>query len=352
MSLAFISAENVRCIEKAELALHGGQNLIWGANGSGKTSLLEAIFILGRGRSFRTRNTERLIRHGQSELIVFGRTLGEAERTLGVRAARGAPTVAKVGGAFVGSLAELSEVFPVQVIDPGVHKLVEESGLGRRRWLDWAAFHVEQGFVESWTRYRRALQQRNAALRGDVSQAVAWEPELSRWGEALAELRGRTLERLQPYWTETVAALTHLPVELKYARGWPRESPLAEALRAARARDHRRGATQWGPHRGDVQVRIEGLPARQLASRGQQKLIAAAMVLAQLHMVRRELRATPTLLLDDPAAELDAAHLSAFIEQVRGLQCQLVMTSLRPDRGIFGAPDRTFHVEHGRVRPV
>jgi DNA replication and repair protein RecF len=352
MSLAFVSAENVRCIERAELELHGGQNLIWGVNGSGKTSLLEAIFTLGRGRSFRTRNTERVIRHGQGQLVVFGRTLGEPERTVGVRAARGTTTVAKVGGVFVASLAELSEVFPVQVLDPGIHKLVEEGGLGRRRWLDWAAFHVEHRFVETWARYRRALQQRNAALRGDADQALAWEPELSRWGESLAELRRRTLERMQPFWAETVAALTHLPVELKYAQGWPRESTLAEALRASRARDQARGMTQCGPHRDDVHVRLEGHPARQVASRGQQKLIGVAMVLAQLHMLRGDLKATPTLLLDDPAAELDDVHLGAFIEQVRALQCQLVMTSLRADRGIFGAPDRMFHVEQGRVRPV
>jgi DNA replication and repair protein RecF len=352
MSLAFVSAENVRCIEKAELELHGGQNLIWGVNGSGKTSLLETIFILGRGRSFRTRNTERLIRHGQEELLAFGRTHGEPERALGVRAARGTPTVAKVAGVFVASLAELSEVFPVQVIDPGVHKLVEESPLWRRRWIDWAAFHVEQGFMDAWTRYRRALQQRNAALRSEPEQALAFEPELSRLGELLAGARRRALERLQPHWSETVGALTGREIELKYGQGWPRDSTLAEALRASRSRDHSRAGTQCGPHRCDVHVRIEGFPARQVASRGQQKLIAAAMILAQLRMLRGEFRATPTLLLDDPAAELDAAHLSAFIEQVRRLQCQLVITSLRPDRSIFGAADRVFHVEQGRVRPV
>lgn len=352
MSLAFVSAENVRCIERAEFELHGAQNLIWGTNGSGKTSLLEAIFILGRGRSFRTRNTERVIRHGQRQLVVFGRTLGEPERTLGVRATRAAATVAKVGGVFVTSLAELSEVFPVQVLDPGIHKLVEEGGLGRRRWLDWATFHVEHGFVETWSSYRRALQQRNAALRADADQAFAWEPELSRWGESLAELRRRTLERIQPSWAATIAALTHLPVELKYAQGWPRESTLGEALRASRAKDQARGMTQCGPHRDDVHVRLEGLPARQVASRGQQKLIGVAMILAQIRMLRSDLKATPTLLLDDPAAELDDEHLGAFIEQVRALQCQLVMTSLRPDRGIFGAPDRMFHVEQGRVTPV
>jgi DNA replication and repair protein RecF len=352
MSLAFISVENVRCIEKAELDLHGGQNLITGANGSGKTSLLEAIFLLGRGRSFRTRSTERLIRYGREELTVFGRTRGDIQRTVGVRAARGSPTVAKVGGAFVASLAELSEVFPVQVIDPGIHKLVEDSPLTRRRWIDWAAFHVEHGFVDAWTRYGRALHQRNAALRDAPEQALAWEPELSRLGEILAEARRTILERLQPHWNESVQALTGMDVELKYSQGWPRESTLAEALRASRSRDHARGATQCGPHRCDLHIRIAGRPARHVASRGQQKLIAAAMILAQLQMLRSEFRAAPTLLLDDPAAELDSARLTAFIEQVLRLQCQLVLTSLRSDPGIFGAPDRTFHVEQGRVRPV
>jgi DNA replication and repair protein RecF len=352
MSLAFLSAENIRCIEKAVLELHGGQNLIVGANGSGKTSLLEAIFLLGRGRSFRTRNTERLIRRGQEELVVFGRTAGEPERALGIRAARETGTVAKISGVFVTSLAELSEVFPVQVIDPGVHKLVEESPLQRRRWIDWAAFHVEHGFVDAWTRYRRALQQRNAALRTEPEQALAWEPELSRLGEVLADSRRRILEQLLPYWNETVIALTGRDVELKYAQGWPRESTLAEALRSSRLRDHSRGMTQCGPHRCDVHIRIDGMAARQVASRGQQKLIAAAMILAQLRMLRNEFRASPTLLLDDPAAELDADRLKAFIEQVLLLRCQLVLTSLRQDPGAFGTPDRMFHVEQGRVRPV
>ncbi len=150
MSLAFAAIENVRCIQKAELDLHPGQNLIWGLNGSGKSSLLEAIFLLGRGRSFRTRNTERVIRHGQSQLLVFGRLTGNPERALGIQAARHGPTVGKIGGAFVQSLAELAQVFPVQVIDPGVHKLVEEGAPRRRRWMDWATFHVEPQFVETW----------------------------------------------------------------------------------------------------------------------------------------------------------------------------------------------------------
>ncbi|HTX23065.1 MAG TPA: DNA replication/repair protein RecF [Steroidobacteraceae bacterium] len=352
MSLAFVSAENLRCLEKAELELHPAQNLISGANGAGKTSILEAIFMLGRGRSFRTRNTERLIRHGEEHLVVFGRTLGGIERTLGVRVARGAPTVAKIGGTQAGTLAELAEIFPVQVIDPGVHKLLEESALRRRRWIDWAVFHVEPGFMETWVRYQRALQQRNAALRENPEQAIAWELELSRSGEALAASRHRVLERLRPYWAETARGLIGREVELQYIRGWPRDMSLADALGASRSRDHLRGITHIGPHRADVQIRIDARLARLVVSRGQQKLVAAALILAQLQMLREEFRSIPTLLLDDPAAELDRTHLTGFIDRVMNLKCQLVLTSLSLEPGLFGAPDRTFHVEQGRVRPV
>jgi len=186
MSLAEIAVSNLRCVEHAELALHPGHNLIWGGNGSGKTSLLEAIFLLGRGRSFRTRNSERLIGHGKERLVVFGRTAGALEQTLGIQVSRAGGTLARIGGTATGSLAELSQAFAVQVIDPGVHKLVEEGGHRRRRWMDWAVFHVEPQFVDTWVRYTRTLRQRNAALKIQPAQASAWDPELARLGELIA----------------------------------------------------------------------------------------------------------------------------------------------------------------------
>src|SRR5690242_20109979 len=183
MILSELTVHNLRCVEDAELSLDPRRNLIWGSNGSGKTSLLEAIFLLGRGRSFRTRNSERLIRHGQSRLTVFGRTSGVPATDIGVQVVRSAGTTARVNGSTVASLTELSQAFPVQVIDPGVHKLVEEGGFRRRRWMDWAVFHVEPGFADEWVRYTRAVKQRNAALRREPSQAPAWDREIARLGE-------------------------------------------------------------------------------------------------------------------------------------------------------------------------
>lgn len=352
MSLAELVAEDLRCVQRAELHLHGGHNLIWGANGSGKTSLLEAIFLLGRGRPFRTRNSERLIRHGQERLVVFGR-LGEPSRqTLGVQVSRRDGTVAKVAGNFVETLTELSQAFPVQVIEPGVHKLIEEGSHRRRRWLDWAVFHVEPGFAELWIRYTRVVRQRNAALKSQPEHASAWDPELARLGELLSESRRSLLERLQPYWHHSVSDLTGLPVELHYHRGWPQGLTLAEAVAAAGERDRLRGMTHAGPHRADVTVRLSGRTAREVLSRGQQKLVAVAMTLSQLRLLQELTAVTPTLLLDDPAAELDEAHLRRFIAQVQQLRCQLIHTSLDPDAALFGKPERVFHVEQGRVQQV
>jgi DNA replication and repair protein RecF len=352
MSLAEFSLENVRCVARAELALHPGHNFIWGSNASGKTSLLEAIFLLGRGRSFRTRSSERVIRHTEPYLRVFGRLVGPPLIPIGVEVSRKDGTVAKVGGEYVKSLAELSRAFAVQVIEPGVHKLIEEGAQRRRRWMDWAVFHVEPRFIDVWSRYARALKQRNTALRVAPDQAGAWDPELVRLGEEIARHRRDFMSKLQPYWSIAIRELTDLDVELYYSQGWAADVTLAESLAASRERDAARGITHVGAHRADILVRLERGLARETLSRGQQKLVAAAMTLSQLHLIRELTGTVPTLLLDDPAAELDRSRLQKFVEQVRRLQCQLVVTSLSSEASLFGQPDRVFHVEQGALRPA
>ena len=352
MSLETLAIQNLRCVQQATLDLSPTRNLIIGANGSGKTSLLEAIFMLGRGRSFRTRNSERLITHSESCMVVHGRTAGVSRPAVGIQVSRGQATVARVGGEFVKSLADLSQVLPVQVIEPGVHKLIEEGAFRRRRWMDWAVFHVEHNFVEAWSGYTRALKQRNSALKRDPRQVGAWDSELTRLGEHLAVSRRSMLEKLQPYWQEAIRDLLGLPVELGYAQGWPKDLSLSEALRACRDRDIAKGQTHAGPHRGDAVVKLDGKLARDSLSRGQQKLVAVALILAQLRLLQDYLPGPPTLLLDDPAAELDGQKLAAFIGQVEKLRCQLIVTSLSRDQDPFGRPDAVFVVDQGRVSPV
>jgi DNA replication and repair protein RecF len=352
MPLAELALENIRCIQRAELALAPGVNLIQGPNASGKTSILEGIYLLGRGRSFRTRNTERLIRHEAASLHVIGRTEGAVSQPIRLALARHAPLAADVAGVAVRSLAQLAQAFPVQIIEPGIHRLVEEGSPRRRRWLDWAVFHVEPTFIERWQRYTRVLKQRNAALRACAPAEVAhaWDSELLRHGNDVTAARERLLGMLAPHWDRTVALLADVSADLRYRPGWNEESSFEEALAASFARDRAHGVSHVGPHRADVQIRIEGRSAREVASRGQQKLLGVAMVLAQLRLLRERLDLVSTLLLDDPAAELDPGRLARFVGEVKDLHCQLVLTSLQAPLEAFGRADRVFHVEQGRVK--
>jgi DNA replication and repair protein RecF len=352
MSLAELRIENLRCVESAALEFSPELNLIAGENGAGKTSILEAIFLLGRGRSFRTRTSERLIRYGQPRLTVFGRSDGSPSKSAGIEIAADGGTRARINGENASSLLELSGVIPVQAIDPEIHKLVDQGPERRRRWLDWLVFHVEPSFAGHWGRYNRALKQRNAALRSGSPAVDVWDSELIANGVALTDARQRALARLLPRLTENFARFGDLDVVATFSTGWTTGEEFAASLRNHRDRDRQRGATTTGPHRADVSLRRHQRAARETLSRGQQKLTAVAMVVSQLRLLQDELGMRAVLLLDDPAAELDGKNLQRLFDELASLKSQMIATSLTPETALFQAPKAMFHVEQGRVLRV
>jgi DNA replication and repair protein RecF len=349
MALAELRIENLRCIESATLTFSPELNLIAGENGAGKTSILEAIFLLGRGRSFRTRSSERLIRYQQPRLTVFGRTSDEPPKQAGIEIAADGGTRARINGENAQSLLELSGVFAVQAIDPEIHKLVDQGPERRRRWLDWLVFHVEPSFGANWARYNRALKQRNAALKSAASAIDAWDTELIRSGEEITHARRRALERLLPKLAETFERFGELDVTPTFTTGWAADTSLADSLSTHADRDRARGVTTAGPHRADIALLRHHRVARETLSRGQQKLTAVAMIVSQLRLLREDLGLRATLLLDDPAAELDEKNLRRLFQELASLECQMIATSLTPETALFQAPKATFHVEQGRV---
>ena len=349
MSLAELRIENLRCIETAALEFSPELNLIAGENGAGKTSILEAIFLLGRGRSFRTRSSEKLIRHGQPKLVVYGRTDDMPPKHAGIEIASDGGTRARINGENAASLLELSGVVPVQAIDPEIHKLVDQGPERRRRWLDWLVFHVEPSFAVHWSRYNRALKQRNAALKSGAAVIDAWDKELVINGVAITQARQRSLERLLPRLKQTFERFGALDVSAGFSSGWSAECSFEEALRSHRDRDRQRGTTTAGPHRADVTLRRAHRAARETLSRGQQKLTAVAMIITPLQLLQDEQGMRAVLLLDDPAAELDDRNLQRLFAELSSLRCQMIATSLTPETALFQAPKATFHVEQGRV---
>jgi DNA replication and repair protein RecF len=212
---------------------------------------------------------------------------------------------------------------------------------------------VEPNFVEHWRRYQRALRQRNAALRANQAPGLvrAWDPELIEAGAKVAEHRRRYVAGLQAAVREAGQRLLGAEVEITLHQGWSVDRSLVEALEHSFARDRERGLTHAGPHRADLAVRVSGQPARDRVSRGQQKLLAAAMLLGQLQYDSRCGSSVAALLVDDPAAELDGANLERLLEAVLSLPAQLFISALDPRNPVLKRlPEgRRFHVEHGVV---
>jgi DNA replication and repair protein RecF len=351
MPLLAVQIEDLRCIRHAELQLDPLLTLISGPNAAGKTSILEAIFYLGRGRSFRTREIERLVRSGASGLTLIGHVAADLRPLiLGIHASKEG-TEARLAGRPVASLADLAIAFPVQVIDPNVHKLIEEGPSGRRRAMDWGVFHVEPAFAGDWQRYQRALKQRNAALRAQLpADAIrAWDTELASAGTSLSIARQQYVDALQPVLERLADFLADLDLSVTLTRGWSGEESLETAIANAWPQDIRVGTTTVGPHRADLRIRVSGFLARDRVSRGQQKLLAAALVLAQLELLKARSGRPSTLLLDDPAAELDKTRLQKLMHEVRQLGAQVIATSTVNTIEALGIPGARFHVEQGEV---
>jgi DNA replication and repair protein RecF len=354
MSLRRLQVTDFRCLQSAVLELDSRFTLISGANASGKTSLLEAIYMLGRGRSFRTRRLEHLIRRGSERFVVFGEVDGFGRRSsLGVEGSA-AGVRARLGGAKAGSLAELAPLLPVQIIDPEIHRLIEEGPSRRRRFLDWGVFHVEPRFVDDWQRFQQALRQRNAALKSRQPREVtaAWDGELVRYGEAVSAARSSYVRRLAEHAVSVTRNLLGLELSLSYRTGWARDLSLSEALRQSWNHDQESGATQAGPHRAELGIRLDDMGVKDRISRGQQKLLAAALLLAQVRMFPADSPVQPSLLLDDPAAELDNERLAGLITEVGSQSVQLIVTALHPEFSALGEPGLRYRMVGGGVQPA
>lgn len=358
MRVTALDVRDVRRIARAAIE-PGDVNVLFGANASGKTSLLEALHFLGTGRSFVGGRADALVRSGAGPLRVVGRLVDQGGRShrVGVERARGAPLRMRLDGRNVERLAELAQCLPVVALHPGSHEILAGGPGERRRLLDWALFHVEQGYLVQWQRFRRALAQRNAALqRGpSLAEAAAWESELAAAAEVIDAHRSAYVDRLAARVDALGEELLREPaaIELGFRRGWSVERSLGEVLAEQRREDRERGWTAAGPHRADLRVRVDGWDSRNRVSRGQQKLLAYLLRLAQVQDLA-EHAARPVVLLDDVAAELDSDHRARVVAATVATGVQVFLSALEPESVTLPPASRTswFHVEQGGVREV
>ena len=347
MGVIRIELRDFRCFARVGLDAHPGVNFFCGPNGSGKTSVLEAVHVMGSGRSFRVKELRPLVRRGTEDFTVEATI--EPRHVLRARGGTGGRVLTLNEQPVRGSAALAAEL-PVQALHPEMHALIEGPPEGRRRFLDWGVFHVKRPYLEAWRRYHRALRQRNAALKRPESGGDfrVWDSELVSAGEYVDAQRLEYAEALAGAFRAFAERLMPAAAELHYRRGWADEHTLAVALERFVERDRLLKTTQIGPHRADLHIRMDGLEARSLASRGQQKMLALCLGLAQGEVIGRAAERRMVLLVDDPVAEVDVTRAERLAGELSRIQAQRFITGLTRE-AYPGHVDRLFHVKQGEL---
>ncbi|MHA7878694.1 MAG: DNA replication/repair protein RecF [Saccharospirillum sp.] len=358
MAIQRLSIQGVRNLAHAQFDPGPGVNVLFGANGAGKSSILEAIHLVAMARSFKLARTRTLIRDGEDQAIVFAE-LDKGAR-LGVQRSRDGHHTIRINGETVSHASELAMRLPLQLIHSDSFLLLEGTPGHRRQSLDWGTFHQDHRFHRLWQDAQKSLKNRNSLLRSgriEGSQMAIWQATLVEAAEAMDQHRQRYLEGFVPRFHEILGQLIELPgLKVHYYRGWDKSRSLNDVLNSQLERDARLGYTQAGPQRADMRVKVNRQMASDVLSRGQQKLVVCALKLAQSLYFEAERGQASLFLVDDLPAELDRQHIARLSKLMEGLSGQVFMTSVEPSllKDFWQRPERVrvFHVEQGQVHPA
>lgn len=330
--LTQLSLTHFRNLSPIHLSLGEGLNLIVGDNAAGKTALIESIWMLSTGRSFRTAKAKQCIQNEQNHLVIYAE-VEQNKQTYKIGLQKHPmQTQLKLNQETIHHQSELANKLPVQLLTPESHRLLEEGPKARRQFMDWGCFHQSTEFIQHWKHYRRILKQRNQALKQKlpVAQIQLWDQSLVSSAEAIHQSRQAYVTALMPYLDKFCDALmpelSQLPT-LSYRSGWPQHTELVAQLKQSLTKDIQLGHTQYGAHRADIRFKFGQMEAMQILSRGQQKLFVCALLLAQASLYEKETQSPVIMLIDDLPAELDLTHRKTLLTLLNLLNIQHILTS-------------------------
>ena len=360
MVIRRLDITDVRNIRHAHLVNLSPVSIFYGVNGSGKTTLLESIYLLSSARSFRSHKIKPLINNDSNQCVVYGEVNipnSDIYQAIGVQRPRSGEGAIKIDGNLVRSSSSLAESLAVQVINSDTFALLDGGPVVRRQFLDWGVFHVEHRFHTVWKSLQRCLKQRNSLLRHDrIDEAslVVWTAEFVALSEKLDEYRQTYLQAFLPVFESCLSRLIDLEgIELRYQRGWAKDTDLDVLLQSQAEREKEQGHTLSGPHRADIKIKYQGQIAAEILSRGQQKLLVCALRVAQGYLLSQLSNRRCVFLVDDLPSELDGQHRKALCQLLSELDCQVFISCVDPndlnDCWINKEEVKKFHVEQGVV---
>lgn len=360
MSIESLYVKNFRNLTEQRISFNSNLNFIVGDNGSGKSSLLEAVFFLGHGKSFRTSKSD-LVCHFDED-VFFLNVKDESSNSFGL--SKGKEDVSfliKKNGNRVSRLSELATDFAVQVVTPESFRLLSGGAKERRKFIDLGMFHVKHEFSSQWKIFSKILKQRNALLKNrfESKSYEYWTSEFVTYSELLSELREEYCEQLSSELTQWLKIL--LPelvetIDLSYYRGWSKSRELSDVLASQREKEFNQGFSVAGAQKFDFKFLIGGHSIEQKLSRGQQKLFLLALTFAQMKLIEKVKQVKPILLIDDIGAELDLSSRTRFKEAISTLSCQILITAIEQEaiKPLVFAENELkeytmFHVKHGQI---
>ncbi|MDF7679569.1 DNA replication/repair protein RecF [Enterobacteriaceae bacterium ESL0689] len=355
MSLTRLLIKDFRNIESADLTLSPGFNFLIGANGSGKTNVLEAIYTLGHGRAFRSLQTGRVIRHEQPAFVLHGRLQNEErEVAIGLNKDRQGDSKVRIDGTDGHKVAELAHLIPMQLITPEGFTLLSGGPKYRRAFLDWGCFHNEVGFFTVWSNLKHVLKQRNAALRqaNRYAQLWLWDQQLIPLAEQISQWRAEYSAAIAENMADTCKQfLPEFSLTFSFLRGWEKDTDYAELLEKNFERDAMLTYTASGPHKADFRIRANGAPVEDTLSRGQLKLLMCALRLAQGEFFTQESGRRCLYLIDDFASELDDVRRGLLASRLKATQSQVFVSAISAEHvlDMSNKNSKMFTVEKGKI---
>jgi len=341
-----LALQHFRCFPDLDLSFSPGINLVHGLNGSGKTSILEAIYLAGRARSFRTNYLSDLIHRNEDNAIVFLKgQQSEQNFQIGCQVLPSSLTV-KLNNERLKSRVSLLDFLPLQIITPVSHQLVDSGPSNRRKFIDWGLFHVEQSYRTYWSQFRRVLKQRNQVLKNKGKDLASWDEQFVESSNHLRFFQERYFEELSSYFVELQKKLLGQQLaNIDFYIGWNKKIGLKDELQKSKHNDLSRGFTHHGPHKADIKFQfLES--KRNVLSRGQQKMLVFSLQLSQCLHLFEKTGLSPIVLIDDISSELDNNFLNRLVTTVKDLKLQSIISAIDEKSINSQLVSNMFHVEH------